>query len=47
MSVFIGSPYLLSPNTLIQAQYQAHNAIGWGDLSDENTGGDRVQTIPD
>ena len=46
MSVFISTPYNLVANTVINAQVQALNAIGWGATSPDSTGAAIVETVP-
>ena len=46
MSVFLSSPYILSPNALIETKVKALNANGWSTLSPANTVGTVVQPTP-
>jgi hypothetical protein len=46
MSVLWASPYNNIYGDLVKAKVSAKNAIGWNTLSDPNTVGAYVQTVP-
>jgi hypothetical protein len=46
VSTLIASPYSLTAGTLVIAKVQAHNKRGWSDLSDANTAGAIIKTVP-
>jgi hypothetical protein len=47
MTDLVGSTYNLVRGNLVRVRVQASNAKGWGDLSDVNTVGSTIETIPD
>jgi hypothetical protein len=47
MTDLTGATYNLEKSDLVRVKVQASNAKGWGDLSDVNTVGASVETVPD
>jgi hypothetical protein len=47
MATISGTTYLLPYRHIVQAKARAHNQFGWGDYSDHNTTGAKIQSVPE